>query len=283
MTGYGSNDITFLEAFNHYMEAFELGLYGAHEIEHPVVFVIGAPRSGTTIMTQILSYGLGAGYIPNLAARFWRAPVTGLRLAREVLGPREHWSPGFASTHARTHEPDGIHEFGYFWKYWLDVGEDGIPSGDFWRMYRMRDAIANIVHELGAPWVCKGIYPAYVANEIDDPLDGNVLWVHVKRDYNDTCASILQAQRMTGRYPWFGWRPPNYKELEKTPGGAERVQEQVKWCHRSYGRISDITVQLERLAEDPDGVVEDVARVIGCTGMRPIPPGAIRAPKTYKL
>jgi hypothetical protein len=52
------------------------------------VFVLGVPRSGTTLTSQLLAYCLDAGYVNNAAARFWLAPVHGIRLARLIAGDR---------------------------------------------------------------------------------------------------------------------------------------------------------------------------------------------------
>ena len=34
-------------------------------IDHPFVFVLGLPRSGTTLTSQLLAYCLDAGYVNN--------------------------------------------------------------------------------------------------------------------------------------------------------------------------------------------------------------------------
>ena len=52
----------------------------------PVLFVTGSPRSGTTITAQALCQFLDVGYIDNLAAKFWKVPVTGLRLSQATFG-----------------------------------------------------------------------------------------------------------------------------------------------------------------------------------------------------
>src|SRR5665213_31108 len=46
----------------------------------PVTFVLGPPRSGTTLTSQLLAQSGLFGIISNFAARFWRAPALGLRI-----------------------------------------------------------------------------------------------------------------------------------------------------------------------------------------------------------
>jgi hypothetical protein len=43
--------------------------------EGPVFFIVGAPRSGTTLLLQTIINHYNLGYINNFIARFWEAPV----------------------------------------------------------------------------------------------------------------------------------------------------------------------------------------------------------------
>ena len=107
----------FLEELNEYLAPRERELYADYAIEHPFVFVLGLPRSGTTLLSQLLAYCLDAGYVNNFAARFWLAPVHGIRLARLIAADAE--PPSFESDYARTKSLLDIHEWGYFWRHWL--------------------------------------------------------------------------------------------------------------------------------------------------------------------
>ena len=53
--------------------------------EHfPTLHVVGPPRSGTTLLMQLLAAHLEVGYINNLIASFWRVPLYGIRLSKKV-------------------------------------------------------------------------------------------------------------------------------------------------------------------------------------------------------
>src|ERR1051326_495618 len=51
---------------------------------HPVTFVLGPPRSGTTVTGQLIARSGLFGFISNFAARFWGAPALGLRIERDL-------------------------------------------------------------------------------------------------------------------------------------------------------------------------------------------------------
>ena len=52
------------------------------------VFVVGAPRSGTTVLIQALAAAFDVGYISNLAASFWQAPALGVLFSRRLVPER---------------------------------------------------------------------------------------------------------------------------------------------------------------------------------------------------
>ena len=65
-------------AMNNVLEANE-----SHEhsnVERPTLLVAGLPRSGTSLLYQCLASTLDIGYVNNIIARFWKAPVYGIHL-----------------------------------------------------------------------------------------------------------------------------------------------------------------------------------------------------------
>src|SRR2546422_969456 len=50
----------------------------------PIVFVVGVPRSGTTLLAQALAATGGFGYPDNFIARFWMAPFVGAKIEQAL-------------------------------------------------------------------------------------------------------------------------------------------------------------------------------------------------------
>ena len=87
----------------------------------PLVYIVGVPRSGTTLLSQMLCGYLPVGYINNLIARFWLKPSVGIRLSKTVLGEEARRHITLRSTHGTTEGASSPHEFGYFWRHWLQL------------------------------------------------------------------------------------------------------------------------------------------------------------------
>ena len=45
---------------------------------YPIIFIVGVPRSGTTLLSQLLIEHLDIGYINNHIAKYWMAPLHSL-------------------------------------------------------------------------------------------------------------------------------------------------------------------------------------------------------------
>ena len=89
--------------------------------QKPVIFVVGVPRSGTTILTQLLLSAFQIGYVNNIVAKFWQAPYIGSILAKSLKNNQQNLNISTDSNYGFTNEYEGPHEFGYFWRRWFSI------------------------------------------------------------------------------------------------------------------------------------------------------------------
>jgi Sulfotransferase family len=263
-----AGDEAFLRSLNEDLRPAEEALYVDCEIEHPFVFVVGLPRSGTTLLSQVLAYCLDVGYVSNFAARFWLAPVHGLRLERILLGAER--PAAFESDYARTSDPREIHEFGYFWRHWLrkESFADVVASPeveDTLDWAGLKRTLANVQRELGKPYVGKNMLGAYHVERLSDVLE-QVVWVVVERDPLDAAVSILDARRKHYDDPrsWWSYVPLEYDRLaalDEWEQIAGQVHYLSKLYERQLARLGDagIHVRYENLCADPRSVLVDVS------------------------
>ena len=231
-------------------------------IDHPFIFVLGLPRSGTTLVTQLIARCLRTGYINNFVARFWLAPVTGIRLARAagIVGR----AGDFESTFGSTASLQGIHEFGYFWRHWLKKStfEDieravELESSIDWRqLYR---TLANIQREFDAPIVMKNMLGIYHLSRLEETLK-KVVYVYIQRDELDVAESILKARRQHYSNPdkWWSYVPPDFRRvigLDYWHQIAGQVALLKAFLDRELGRPETrdnvVRVDYAELANDP--------------------------------
>jgi hypothetical protein len=235
-----SQDEDFLLELNRALQSRELALYGDYNIEHPFIFVFGLPRSGTTLITQLIAYSLDVGYINNLIARFWLAPVHGTRLSKNILGNLKGTS--FQSDYARTSELADIHEFGYFWRFWLqkETFADIIHVKEREKSIDwsgLKKALSNVQHEFQKPMVFKNIFGSYHLQKLSDEL-GKVLYVYIERDPLDVAISILNARKKyySDLNRWWSYTPVEYDRI-KDLDYWEQIAGQIYFLSRYYERV----------------------------------------------
>jgi hypothetical protein len=239
--------------------------------KRPVILVTGAPRSGTTLLSQALIAQLPVSYFNNLTALFPRAPIVANRLLGRWL-PRP--APTFRSFYGRTSglaaENDGLH----LWDRWMGAHRWRLPE-------RLDDEAADAMRRFfgayeaafGRPVLNKNNGLATCATVIADTLP-TAHFLYIRRDPAYTAQSILGARETIqgSRDVPYGVRDP---ALGLAPGGSpvEDVCAQVLYHERkmeeqrrAIGADRFWVVEYEAFCREPHRIVERAAtEILGVT------------------
>jgi sulfotransferase family protein len=102
------------------LQVFENRAYkAALKPQLPVILVCGAPRTGTTLFTQVLINHLPVDYLNNVTSIFPRSPITANRLLRRFLRPQPL---NYDSYYGKSLHFSGPNDALYIWDRWF--GED---------------------------------------------------------------------------------------------------------------------------------------------------------------
>lgn len=236
----------------------------------PFVFLVGLPRSGSTLASQILLKGLPLGYVDNLAAKLWTAPAIGLRVSRMVFSGGRDIT--FDSDMGMTPSPSDPHEFGYFWKRWL--------AADFFRKtsqhtdwQAMRRELFQMAAAAGAPLLFKTLLASGYITELAAVLP-RVVFVNVRRNLLDNTLSILEVRQrslaMGQEWPFHAEVGPNVPAIETQV--AEYCKNYMALLEGSLGQagaldhVQTLTLDYEQLCLKPDLCVERLAQVLSEAG-----------------
>ncbi len=173
---------------------------------HESVFVIGAPRSGTTLLSQFICAAFDVGYVDNLMACFWKAPVYGAMLSRKLLKHRVITSRSeFGATKLAT-DP---HEFGGFWRSMLNY-QDMTQQGecDSASLNDLAVKLDQISKVFALPMIYKVFQLTWHMVEYQK-LRPQTRWVWVHRDVERNALSLLKfREHLHGdRSKWASSRP----------------------------------------------------------------------------
>lgn len=172
---------------------------------HPPIFIIGAPRSGTTMLYQVLLQTFRSAYISNLMALLPSLMVKMTRISKRVAcqyrGSHNSsfgYIPGLLSPN----------EAGSIMQFWF---EDA-------RSPHERDYVARTVRAISAatdaPLVLKNVNNTLRIAAIRSVLPDS-RFIFIKRDPRFTAQSILLARRKFGiQAGCWSATPPGHEEID---------------------------------------------------------------------
>ena len=195
---------------------------------YPTIVVIGAPRSGTTLLMQWLAASGHFAYPSNLLSRFYKAPYLGARIQQLIGDPRFNYKDElgdmaayglpYTSDVGKTKGALQPNEFWYFWRRfipnadpdWITPEQEALIDGAGFRR-----GIAHIQHAFDRPFATKGIILQYNLEALRRAL-GKVIFVHTRRHPFHNIQSLLQArQNYHGDVnTWFSVKPREFEWLQ---------------------------------------------------------------------
>jgi len=242
----------------------EGGVLGSLRLKNklPPLFIVGAPRSGTTVITQHILNSLVFGYFPNASKEHPRAPVTYALMARARHRYRASYDSSFGIIDGPFAPSDGWDIF----HRWFPRYDHSTPVGVA-KLHELRTIVRLFEMIFRAPFANK--------NNANGPriahlrsLFPNAIFLSVTRDVTSTVLSVLdaRAKNHVEEDEWWGAAPPQYYD-RKFEDPFERVVYQTwglnslvdremesvpesQWCRLEY----------ETFCDDPDGIVDWLVR-----------------------
>jgi hypothetical protein len=265
---------SFLESLNDWIVPHED--FPARIERYPTLHVVGVPRSGTTLYTQLVARHLDVGYINHLTAAFWKAPVTGMKLSMKVLGDARPTS--LTSDFGRTRRVEDPHEFGYFWRHMLkspefrELDAEAAKQIDWDHCARV---LINMTYTAEKAVVFKSFQLGTLMSHIQAVLP-KTCFVWIRRDPVETARSILKLrERFFGdRQHWASIKPLDYQHLvglsvwEQVAGQVVALERSLRQSVAEIESRNVLEVSYEKLCRSPIQVIEETRALLCTNGPR---------------
>ena len=169
----------------------------ASALDYPPIFIIGPPRSGTTLLYQLLVHRFHFAYFPGIAEKFYTSPVFATEWGLKHCKP---YVSDFTSTYGHVNSSMAPHEAGGIWNRWYPTehrdGYNYTPAGYFdpKRKHIIYQTVGGIEKLLDAPFINKNVKHSVRIQSLVE-IFRNALFIQMRRDSFDTAMSILRARK----------------------------------------------------------------------------------------
>lgn len=244
-------------------------------LRYPPIFFLGAPRSGSTLVMQVITDALDLGYISNRHCQWYGAPW----LAEKLFGPTRHRP--ISDFESRQGVTEGWHapaECGSWWYRFFRRKPSyvGLDEVDARKMRQFRRAVAALTNAFDRPVLFKNLYASLRIQAIAYHLPESV-FITIHRDEIDNGHSLLETRRkvFNDYNAWWSMEPPEIEFLETLPV-HEQVIEQIRHIRATIERdlsVGGVAVsrrfdlRYEDFCEDPPkwvGAIQDFLTENGC-------------------
>jgi hypothetical protein len=190
--------------------------YASLKEKHQPIFIIGAPRTGSTILYQTLTNTFDVLYPDNLVNKFYKNFYFGFWLSDIVFHQKPHNC--FSSYHGATKGLRSPNECGAFWYRWLPKERHYIKKNEVSEqsIKEIRNNIFSVINRFNNPLLFKNMN-AGQRLEIIYEIAPNCKIIFIRRNPLFTAQSIYKVRLKVNNSPnrWWSIMPPNYNELLK--------------------------------------------------------------------
>ncbi len=250
--------VTYLSPLISVFERKVFSHYSELALKHQPVFIIGAPRTGSTILYQVITNELDVLYIDNLACSLHRNIFFGVWLSRKIFKSKPH--NNFMAEHGNTskygaHAPS---ECGSFWYRWMPKDRHFVDEGDISdkAIREIRQEITSIINYHDKPLVFKNLNAA-LRMRVLSKIFPKAKFIWIKRDPLYVSQSILKAREKVNVdiCKWWSLMPENHDSLKKLTaveqivGQVYFVEQQIEKDKNMFSAANVLTLSYNELNE----------------------------------
>lgn len=193
---------------------------------HNPIFIIAAPRTGSTILYQILTNNNEVLYVDNLASAFHKTMPFGIWLSQLIYKKKPHKS--FQSNYGNTSSLHSPSESQSFWFRWFPRDRDFVEVDDIdhEQINDLRKTITSMMNHHGKDILFKNLACGQRIQVLQKAFP-NAKFVFLKRDPVYTAQSLLLARRHLGIHDdvWWSVKPREFTNLNNLPIHEKLIQQ----------------------------------------------------------
>ncbi len=249
-----------------------------HGPDHPLIFIMGPLRSGTTLFMQWLANSKLVAYPSNLLSRFYAAPAIGAQIQLLLTDPSFNFrdeildfnnSISFDSANGKTRGALAPNEFWYFWRRFLPFQDlDWLPDEELFHIVdleKLTSELTTLTRIFGKPFALKGMILNYNIPFLNTIFE-KALFIQIERDPLTNIASILEARerQLGSEKEWYSFKIAEYPQLKdldpitQTAGQLHYINAAVEKGMATVSESRKLIVKYEEFCQAPHKVYKDL-------------------------
>ena len=245
-------------------KALLLGYQGKASINQPI-FIIGAPRTGSTILYQVMTNCWDIGYINNLECSFHEIILAASKLSKIIFKNKSH--NNFTAIHGGTNGLNSPSECGAFWYRWFPINRHFVDQNELTPEQQgdMRKVIGGLITVKEKPLLFKNMNCGQRIRAFSK-IFPDAIFLYCRRDPLFVAQSLLKVRKE--RYgdfnKWWSIMPKEYSRihtlnpLEQVVAQIYYIEEQIKKDLMSFYSDKYMIVSYEEFCKSPARQLKEV-------------------------
>lgn len=246
------------------------------KINYPPIFIVGPPRSGTTLLYQLMVHHFHLAYFPSIADKYNTAPVMATKFGLKYCKP---YVSNFTSKYGLIEGRMAPHEAGGIWNRWYPTesndGYNYTPAGYFDDKTKniIYQTVAGVERLFDAPFINKNVKQSVRIQSLVE-IFPKALFIQVKRNLFDVANSLLITRKQITNdiNAWLSVMPKEIDQLrdkdylEHICGQIFYVEQNIEEDIVLVGKERQHITSYERLCEDPRHEIDRISTFVKSHG-----------------
>ena len=251
----------------------------------PLCFIVGNPRSGSTLLLQWLASLGHFSYPTNLLNRFAYAPYIGALIQELLFNPKYNFHNEFSDLNSDINfnsdlgKSEGAlasNEFQHFFRNYMPnfdpefLDEKKIKRVDF---HGIKNGLASIENAFGKPFVTKAVMLQFNISQLYSVIP-NSIFLYIKREPIFNMQSILSARKKyyNNKNIWWSVKPAEYEFLKdmdiyhQIAGQVYFTNLAIKDALKTIPKNNKLELNYEEFCKNPRVIYDDLVKKYTANG-----------------
>ena len=238
---------------------------------YPPVFIIGPPRSGTTVLYQLLCKHTNFSYINNFIGYWYSIPILAAKAHNTLF--KGEIELELSSNFGKSKNHYGPNEFGEFWyKYFSKT--HSFKNQNKTSAEKLKMEIAAITKIFKKPILLKNVVNSMRIESLSN-IFNNSTFIVIGRDKLDNAQSILNARislHNDKNYQWSVITPsmrnnPNLPFYKDIISQLDDIQSNIESSFERIGNDKFIFTKYEDLCNNTPKVIKSILQKLNSRGL----------------